>query len=392
MTVIVVGKGSISPGVMEIGDYATAGTGTPGEIDLVPPGGSDIPGFPLPEDVLPTEFSSRRYVGYRIEKQKYDAKTGEWIPLSDYYTDDLYQSLMYYTQISYNQFYRYRAYSIMRVIKDSPIKSTEAYAELVARVIELAPEAADILGIYGTVYNAYWIESYPSPWKYIKIVDKRRPKPVEDLQVFPKSNVPTIMCTWIKPVNEQKDIVKWRVFRRLYGEISWSLVFEGSLRENIFEDMNVVENQRYVYAVQGVDIHGLKSRLSAQWVAQINKNFDAELEEKSLELYQGKGEDIERNEDGEYDPTSVVVVRDGISKELVAYKYVIIQPVTTYPISERDFLLRITSLDTGEKQDVKLQMRTDVIPPLEIAAGKDRPVVQAKDLSEGIVHATPLGE
>jgi len=376
--VTVISASKSSPATMSILDASTKSS-VP-EVTFSDP---DIPGVVIPEEAITPELiNTRNYVGYKIEKQKYDEKTGEWTHLSNIYVDNLLEDFLYDTQLSYNQYYRYRAYTIVRVIKDGSVKNNQEYNDLITRIVELAPETADILKIYGTSYNAYWIESYPSSWKYIKIVDKRPPPPPEDFQIYVRSDVPAIWCVWAKPINLQKDIVQYKVYRRDYGSLAWYMVFQGGTLENLFVDTDVQPNKKYVYAVQCIDIHGLHSVLSSQWVAEINQNFSDELEEKDIKLYQGKGETIERDEDGSFTTPNLVLSNEGLSNEIIAYNRFLIIPNAHFPSFDRDFIIKITSLDTDEKHEILLHLKKEVVPPLEEAAGDRRahPSTQAKAL------------
>ncbi len=334
-----------------------------GDGSLIP----DIPGLPIPEERIAdvTTFSERRYVGYRIEKQRYNSITGEWIPSEDIFVEELLQNTFNDTRIAYNQYYRYRAYSILRIIKDGILRDDTEYAELIDRVVDLAPETEDVLSVYGTIYNAYWIESFPSPWKYIKIVDKKHPRPPEDVQIYPKSDRPSVICTWGLPINEQKDIVKYYLFRKSIGSLKWDRIFVGGVRDNLFEDTDVVPNHRYVYAVMCEDVHTLRSKLSAQWIVHINANIKEEREENSIELYQSKGETVEKNDSGEYVTAHVRITHDTFGKDIVVHHGIRIIPDVTFPSYDRDFIIKVTSLDTDESQEVVLHMRKDALPVME---------------------------
>lgn len=359
----------------------------------------EAPGKLIPEEALPDDPPRKQYVGYRIEKQKYNSINGEWIPLENIYEENLTVGGYYDTKLSYNQYYRYRVYSILRVLKEGPVHNNREYGDLIKRVVELAPETEDILSIYGTNFNAYWIESYPSAWQYIKIVDKKRPLPPSDVQVYAQSRKPEVWIAWIKPINTQKDIVGYNLYKRSFGTLEWDLIFEGGTNDNLFVDKDVIPNHKYIYAVQCVDAHNLKSKLSAQWSVQINRNIHEDLEELPVELYQTQGEDIELDEDGDgFVVKNALFSQDAITKSVVAHKKIVVTPNPTFPSYDRSFIIRVTSLDTDEKHDIKVSMKKDAIPVLDIPRGEEDGafVATTGEVDSGgeslVVPAIPLSE
>jgi len=380
MTIISTGKGSSFDKMVLDPSLKTAGVPV-SELSKETVYGSEVPGAAVPPELIDPNFSHKKYVGYRIEKQKYDTKTQTWLHVGNIFVDDLSQDIFYDTRISYNTYYRYRAYSILRIVKDGTIKHSQEYSDLIHRIVELAPEASDILKIYGTIYNAYWLESYPSGWKYIRIVDKRPPKPPEDFQVHVKSSKKQIWCSWIPYANTQKDIVGYRVFRKGFGELYWKLVFEGAKSDNLFVDEGISMNSKYVYAVQTYDVHGLYSKLSAQWLVQADSFYDDEYDTYNISLYQNKGEVVDSDEYGNYETKNIILSNAHFSNDILSMGKFKIVPNIHFPSYDRDFIIKVTSLDIDETHEIVFKLRKIDVPNEEnIGESLDRPVVSAKPL------------
>lgn len=214
-------------------------------------------------------------------------------------------------------------------------------------------------------YLSNYYESYPSKkWTYIDVYENVPPPPPEAIKINPNSLSKQIFIQWLKPSNNQRDIKFFRVYRREKFGDKWSLIHQvGELNitnadypdakiveanaANLYIDKNVDFNKKYTYALTCVDIHGIESFLSAQIQVELNANFALEKEEKNLVWISGSGARL--------DEVNYVYKKFLNRTERIIAKHSIkIKPSTTFGDTSKHFLIKITSLGTHQKKEVKV--------------------------------------
>ena len=176
------------------------------------------------------------------------------------------------------------------------------------RVISLMTLVAtdDETGEVGVVKSL--ISSRPSSPLYITCEEAEAPRPPVDVGFAWNYSQDNLMVHWNFPVNRQRDVRKFQVFRRKSINEPFELmkVYDFNDSQVIFDDLerpasNVVEyrtssktfwiddeftrSSKYIYAVTCVDVHGFSSSLSDQFEITFN-TFKNKLE-KSLVCHSG---------------------------------------------------------------------------------------------------------
>jgi len=216
-------------------------------------------------------------------------------------------------------------------------------------------------------YESFYYESWPSKkWIYVDVFEEVPPPPPETILIHPNSLSKKIMISWLRPANEARDIKKYRVYRREKLGDKWSLIYETlevdvnddglsdsnvilNNASNYFEDTNVEFNKKYIYALTCVSIHNSESFLSTQIQAELNDKFAFELEERSLKWVSGAGARL-----SEVDFIYKKFLTN--NENVIAKRSIKLTTNTKFSEAKKDFIVRITSLDTHQKQEFKLTL------------------------------------
>jgi hypothetical protein len=221
-------------------------------------------------------------------------------------------------------------------------------------------------------YQSFYYESLPSKeWTYIDAYETEPPPPPESIRLIQSTPNRTVTVTWLKPVNSQRDIKAYRVYRR--GKIGeqWVLIKEiteldvngdgipdapSALANSpgLYVDSNLNINEKYIYALTCVDIHGIESFLSTQIQVELNPNFEIEKQEIKQKWISGSGAK----------PSEINSVYKKLlnrTEQIVAKRNIKITPNTKFAETKKDFLIRFKSLDTGEKFEIPLRLYNEKV-------------------------------
>lgn len=138
------------------------------------------------------------------------------------------------------------------------------------------------------------VASAPSQLMKVKAEETIPPPPPSDVNVFWDHQEDKPVITWSFPVNPQRDIKKWQVFRRKnidepfqllveldfddsiirtknYETIDINLIRKLSSPQNYWVDKLFNKNEKYIYTVVSIDAHGLSSNYGAQFEVVFNR-------------------------------------------------------------------------------------------------------------------------
>ncbi|GAF71942.1 unnamed protein product, partial [marine sediment metagenome] len=122
---------------------------------------------------------------------------------------------------------------------------------------------------------------------------------------------------------------------------------------NIFIDKDIEPGVSYIYAVDIEDMHRQRSRLSMQIQAQIKANVSCMAREIPVKFISEPGAVI--------DLPTIILNRKNmfIFEEMIANSNFKIIPKTTYAEIEKDFIIKVTSLDNRKSKNIKLTLKTE---------------------------------
>lgn len=147
------------------------------------------------------------------------------------------------------------------------------------------------------------VSSDASARRVVECVERIPPPPPSDVNVFWDGYENAPVVEWCFPVNPQRDIKKWQIFRRSnidepfelqkeidfddsiiptksYENVDLNLVEKTNSPRNFYVDKDFERDQSYIYTVCSVDAHGLSSNYGIQFEVTYNKfrnNIDKKL-------------------------------------------------------------------------------------------------------------------
>ena len=321
--------------------------------------------YSSPKDVMQIE-----YVGYVIEKfTQLDSgvfqKTEEiHIPSREYdsYID---------TKILYGTIYRYRIKTIVRWTRPSNIDVNGKNG--------LSPEKngteTSKLANYS---SSYFCSEWNKKWMYASCIDDHPVAPPDEFTVRPNSFKKEIYVSFKLPWNPQKDITRMELYRKTFdasgNEISgWKVIsdavgpiyFDPKNILYIDQDVDFFQNNGllYVYSALCYTRHGVYSTRSDQLATRLNKDHVIYGEYPTMFV---SCQGVDKDNFGafsvypykEYDETLIEKIDTSDGK--FANKSVVLEGREATGISQRndgDYVVRIESLDTGEKRDVDVSLK-----------------------------------
>lgn len=214
-------------------------------------------------------------------------------------------------------------------------------------------------------YKSLYYESLASKnWTYVDIYENVPPPPPESLKVRPNTLSQRVIIEWLKPANDQRDIKQYKIYRRQSVTGSWILLktldelsIEGASypnvnvisrnSANVYIDEAVQVGEKYIYAITSVDLHEIESFLSAQIQVELNPNFLSEKEEKPAKWISGSGARL--------DETNFVFKKFlNRTEQIIAKKAIKLRPSLIFKETSKEFVIRVTSLDTHQEKEYDL--------------------------------------
>lgn len=326
----------------------------------------DIPSFKSP----PT-LNSLEYAGYLLEKYVLNPQGSfelmETIELSDPdYTEYI------DTKVLYGKTYRYRIRAYLRWSR--PLEVGVNGPDLSAAVMH-GSQTRDLASLRSSYFSSEW-----SPeWAYAYIIDADPPAWPDELTVRPDSSKKIITVTARLPDNPQRDIYIIRLFRKLKDAAGkdltgWVQVGPDYAAQNIiFVDSDVDFYEKngltYVYSAMSISRHGEYSFLSEQLGARLNGDFLSFGEHRVMFVSSAGVRDDYFGAFSVYPfkrYLSEVVARPIASRKPfnipVSITFQGRDTVGSKKMDDRDCIVRIESLDTGESFDVPFSVTYDNQP------------------------------
>ena len=206
------------------------------------------------------------HVGYLVEKL--EIKSGNIVEHPSYLLTGSRQTSMIDDRVNYGSMYKYRIRSIF--IREMPVTFERTGRSGIAKtLVASSGESAEC---------------------FVPAIEEIPPPEVNDFLITYDYETSGNRLSWSLPVNPQKDIKYFQVFRRMTTNVPYRLIrvidFDDStIREpsresysssvveraqivkSVFVDTDVEKDKEYMYAVCCVDAHGLTSGYSMQIAA-----------------------------------------------------------------------------------------------------------------------------
>lgn len=330
---------------------------------------ADVPSFPSPPGLYPVE-----YIGYVLEKYKQnDAGAFELVdtiklPSIEY---DTYIDC----KVTYGTVYRYRIRAIMRWTREIDLESVRK--KLLARGIAVSGQ------ILSPFESSYFAGEWSPGWSYATVMDTQPPDPPDELLVRPESGRKRIAISFKLPYNPQRDIYIMRLFRKLQDAdgrdlTGWTQVYQHNAvdRKIDFAPQNVlyydtelvdyfqVNGIRYLYTAQCISRHHEYSAFSDQLACRLNSEFGLKGE-FPVEFVSCAGVKPEHfGAFGVYPHktfrTEIIAVpppkEPTRPEQPVYFSFGGRNADGSKALDDALYFIRVESLDTGEKQDIQLNL------------------------------------
>lgn len=229
---------------------------------------------PIREDLVDPsvnsfEISDVQTVGYLVQKEEL-LSDGQVIKFDPFFIKGRTTTTAIDAEVKYGSVYRYQVRAVVAIT-------------LPAQNSDGLPVAASGL-----------IASQPSPAKTVVCVEYVPPPPPADFKVTWDYGERAARLLWSFPVNSQRDIKYFQIFRRasvnepfelirefdfddseepvLRGEtVNKSLVFKMSDPRTFFIDREFTKDSKFIYSLCSIDAHGLSSNYSIQFEVSFDR-------------------------------------------------------------------------------------------------------------------------
>lgn len=331
------------------------------------------PSLPSPK-VKPLE-----YIGYVIEKYVRQP-SGAFVKVdeidipsreADYFID---------SKVLYNKIYRYRMKAIIRWTRPSSF-TIEGPDVTVSETF--ASNATKLANYKSSYFSSEW----GTKWSYASCTDNQPPPPPDELTVRPESHKKRISISFKVPEDSQKDVLGMRLYRKVKDEngidiTDWerlggdfgpeNVLFFDEFKENNFTYFQQI-GQKFVYAATTITKHGEESNLSEQLCARLNQDYFSKGE-FPVEFISCAG--VRKQYFGNFSvyPHSRMKMevkrtpkptRIGKSPGKSSISFGSRSAFGTISLTDSNYIIRIQSLDTGEKKDIPLSSKIVNTPTVE---------------------------
>lgn len=317
---------------------------------------SKIPSFPAPAGLKPLE-----YVGYEIEKSQMNDgvfEVVEIIRVPDQETFEFYDS-----KVLYGETYRYRIRSILRWTREdtSSLMITKAFSQ----TKNIAP-----------FISSYFHGEWSAPWMYATVLDTLPPPPPDELIVRTESHRKRAVITIKLPEDSQRDIQYMRIYRKLKDRsgddlTGWVILADNlpPINTNVFDDdVDFFEDVgiMYAYTAQTISRHQEMSDLSEQYGAKLNRDWDI-FGEHPIEFISNAGVKLTHFGAFSVKPYRkryyeiIIPVNSNGNEPNVNFSFAGRERTGARPSDDRNYVVRVESLDTGEILEENLNLQIEKI-------------------------------
>ncbi len=306
--------------------------------------------FQSPEGIK--EFE---YVGYQIEKSKLDDgrfRVVDTIDIADIYSNEYYDA-----RVLYGETYRYRIRVIFRWTRKENTVTVSNFS------------TRKTLPLISYYFSGEWA----APSAQASVLDLSPPDPPDELTIYPDSKNKRILISIKIPRNNQRDIDRMHILRKLKDKdgndlTNWETIASTHLRNTLYPDRDVdyFENNgiKYVYTSMCSTKHNESSLLSEQYVTMLCKDWKV-IGEYPLEYISTKG--VRLDNFGAFstipyqERLSEVIIKtnedDTKNNKSIEWTVGGRETFTNRLYDDQKYLVRVESLDTGEISDTYIDVK-----------------------------------
>lgn len=326
----------------DVADIASEGVGDSATDGMRPPIADEL------RDAIAAAIAASGYIGYVILKERLDPETLEATPVDIFVIKNVNQTSFTDFKVAYGETYRYKIRSVFKFINKD---GRELYADSDATFNRSGSAAVFDRG--SLFSRAYYYDSEFSRPIETQTVEFQRPDPPVIQYISPNSRKKQIYITWNQK-DQSRDVVGYSIYRRKAQDVNFERLNDIFLdkRDNFYIDDEVEIDQRYVYAVESIDVHGNISFLSDQYSAEIT-NYNRELSqrcEKPVKFVEYAGKTLSFRRD--------------VDTKVKRFKKVLrvnVNPLFLNLDENFKYILKVKSLDTCEEKEIKLKIKTTII-------------------------------
>lgn len=334
----------------------------------------EIPSFPSPPGLRPVE-----YIGYILEKYRRNA-SGVFERVTEIEITDKDQNDYIDTKVVYGEIYRYRIKALLRWTRPNNI------GPLGPEPLQVTQNGSQTKST-APFKSSYFAGEWSRNWAYGTVIDTTPPPPPDELVVRPESSRKRVHVTFKLPHNPQKDINSMVLLRKVQSSsgqdlTEWEVLTEYGSKNSgmelapqnvlyIDDDVNFFQKSRvrYLYSAQTHTRHGEVSGLSDQLATRLNSEWRVQGEMpvdfvscagvkpehfgafSTIPLRRMASEliAVPKRDGARLNSDAVFSGRNGQSNAI---------------LDQKDYVVRIESLDTGEVRDIDVSVTFKNLPTL----------------------------
>lgn len=291
------------------------------------------------------------YVGYVIERHTIGGR-GRMALTRTIEIDNSLQNVFIDREVLYGQKYSYRIRALLQWVHPKTVDFEGSSA------VDRNSPTADAVGPrVASFYLGDWVD-----WVEAEVLDVDPPGPPEELTVQPVSRTGEIRVAWRTPDDSKRDIRSVHLLRATVesGQISsWSELGSFVPTNGQYFDRSVqtfdMSGRQYVYAMYSTSVHGLRSTLGAQMMARLSRP-ETRFEHPLVQVSGPGGDPTDHPSLGDHRESTDLIAKD----RMILY----CREVTSlHPLRDKDYLLDVRSLSTGERTQVMLNVdSTEILP------------------------------
>lgn len=300
-----------------------------------------------PERILGELQKPSDYVGYVIQKERYNESSQIYEPVDLFVKIGRTVNELIDWKIAYGEVYRYKIRSIFKFVNKAELSMYKDSDELFS--INNNSERFDG---GAKIWETYYYDSKFSPPVEVETIETVRPNAPENLKIFPNSIKREILLTWNQK-NSNKDVIGYNIYRKTQNDTFRKINFKLlPPRDNFYVDSSIDFDVSYIYAVESFDIHNNYSLLSEQREGKIiHQNPEVDRNEFPVKLVNFPGANLFERDSKK-------------SERMDNFRFfdenftISANPLFSAGGEEEAFVLKIKSLDIAEEKEIKLKFTT----------------------------------